>query len=283
LLSSSHQQLVDVRLRAGVLELHDLSINAHAINEHLVGQPFRLKRGRVCALRVTIDYEKILSESFTVDLEGVVLDFVPASTELDTPGSSRGGTPTPSQPSALKETPTPSSKCDNTSSSVSSSRLGPWSRSSESAFLPPSGVPYELRGGALEDGDELDIIAEWIQLIKARIKVSIRDLKIRLHEGDVGAPSGGRTVSPACVCISLRSAKYYDKTPDHFASGGKSLSASTTLGTTSTTVGNTSTTGSSSQAFAAGPISHKVSPSSRLPWHYYPSSQCPNRQPLMVF
>ena len=256
-----------------MLELHDLTINAHAINEHLVGQPFRLKKGRIRALRVTICYEKILSESFTVCLEGVELDFVPAGSETDTPSSSRGSTPIPppSQPppSSLKDT-NPSSVSSNSgsgssssTSNISSQRLGPWSRSAETGFLPPpgSGVPYELRGAGMEDGDELDIIAEWIQLIKARIKVSVRDLKIRLHDSDEpsggGDGGGGPLPPPTCVCISLYSAMYYDKTPDHFASGGKGLSASTNLGSASS-AGST-TTSSGSQAFAAGPISHKVS------------------------
>lgn len=262
---------MDVRLRAGVLELQDLTINAAAINEHLVGQPFRLKRGTIKGLRVTICYEKILSESFTLSLEGVELELVPANDAGDgSPSSTPRGSPTPlNEP---RHSPSPPSSMDSTS------RQGPpWPRP-DSGFIPPNGVPYELRGAGLEDADELDIIAEWIQLIKSRIKVSVRDLKLRLYEYDDGdsdiSDSDNSEQRPTCICVMLYSAMYYDKTPDHFATptggpvglGSSTMSASVGPSSLSSSMSAPSNTGTA-VPFGAGAsgacVSHKVCTSSK--------------------
>jgi hypothetical protein len=161
------RQQLDVRLRAGLVELSDLPIKAEAVNELLIGKPVKVARGSIRALKVNICYDKLLSDSFTVGLEGVDIVLVPNAAGMEAEAAS-GGEGWDGQCRARQH-------WTDRLLGLADGSATPEAESRESFHLQP---PYELRGAGAEDTG-LDIIAEWIEQILSKIKVSIRDLKVR--------------------------------------------------------------------------------------------------------
>ena len=71
------QQLnVQLDTREGHILLRDLQINADTLNQYLVDKPYQLSEGRIGSVYLSICYEKILSDSFTLTLSNVELVLV---------------------------------------------------------------------------------------------------------------------------------------------------------------------------------------------------------------
>ena len=80
---------LDVHVRAGKIELCDLKLNANVLNAEWFdfwssssqksgyNAPFRIEKGYIGSVRVTISYAKILTESCTVEFDDIELLLVP--------------------------------------------------------------------------------------------------------------------------------------------------------------------------------------------------------------
>jgi len=164
--------------RQGYVQLTDLEVNADALNVYLESQPFKLQKGRIGKVEVTVCYEKLLTEGFKIVLEDVELVVVKRKPEEegDAKGRKAGGggmaevrRKKEEEEKKQKQEPSPSSSRSSRSSSSSSS-----SSSSEDA----------------------SIIAEWIEQITTQLRVEVKGLKVRIVEG-TSPPSVPPSVRPS--------------------------------------------------------------------------------------
>lgn len=197
-----HQQL-DVQLRAGRVELTDLTINVSALAELLPDASFRLVRARVGRLRVEISYSKLLTDSLAFYVDDVVIEIAP---------SREGASDT-----------RPQDKHENivglqrqVGGVESSEERGTTGQDAAGkAALKRSG-----NGGVLAEkvqiadaGEGLDFLAQWIEQITSKVKVVVNNLELRVASAaqlEEGACCSHDVPYMQILCSSL---KWCDETP----------------------------------------------------------------------
>ncbi|CCI41023.1 unnamed protein product [Albugo candida] len=159
---------LDVHVRAGKIELCDLKLNADVLNAEWFdiwnsssqksgnSAPFRIEKGYIGSVRVTISYAKILTESCNVEFDDIELLLVPNSVSSY------------SDP-----------KCD------SAAQLSPQRNSSDK----PKEKSMENTVGIKDQRDlisqeGLDFVASWIEQVTSRIKITVSNVCIRLETRD---------------------------------------------------------------------------------------------------
>ncbi|TYZ62295.1 hypothetical protein PybrP1_009742 [[Pythium] brassicae (nom. inval.)] len=177
---------LDVRLRAGRLELCDLQLNAAVLNAELCaahGLPFRVKHGYVGAVRVAIAYATIMSESCLVEVDDIELVLVPLAggddDETDNTDTVHTG--------ASGQAAAPAHH-HNGSGSGSGSGSG-----ADATRTTRSTRPSEPVDEVSQEG--LDFVAAWIEQVTSKIKVTLSNVCVRLETGE---QHKGRDVALLC-------------------------------------------------------------------------------------
>jgi len=147
--------------RQGYVQLTDLEVNSDALNVYLATQPFKLHKGRIGKVEVTVCYEKLLTEGFKIVLEDVELVVVRRKPEEGDESGRKGGGGI-AEVRRRKEEEEKAAKAKAAASSSSSS-------SSSSS-----------RSNSSEDAS---IIAEWIEQITTQLRVEVKGLRVRIVEG----------------------------------------------------------------------------------------------------
>jgi len=148
--------------RQGYVQLTDLEVNSDALNVYLATQPFKLHKGRIGKVEVTVCYEKLLTEGFKIVLEDVELVVVRRKPE-EGDESGRKGVGGIAEVRRRKEEEEKAAKAKAKASSSSSSSS---SRSSSSS-----------------SSEDASIIAEWIEQITTQLRVEVKGLRVRIVEG----------------------------------------------------------------------------------------------------
>ncbi|TMW62110.1 hypothetical protein Poli38472_009603 [Pythium oligandrum] len=155
---------LDVHLRSGRLELCDLLLNAEVLNREVCeanGLPFRVKKGYLGSVRVTISYTNILSESCLVEIDDIEVILVPVSADGDNDndknwkeeGTSVGGL--------------------NAATKASLDGINESKQAEEDTQDHMDEVSQE----------GLDFVASWIEQVTSKIKVTLSNICLRLETG----------------------------------------------------------------------------------------------------
>lgn len=176
---------LDVHLRSGKIELCDLLLNAEVLNAELCeahGLPFRVKKGYLGSVRVSISYANIMSESCLVEIDDIEIVLVPLNAEQD--DDSDG------DDSQLR------SRSGTASAVATPGQKG--GRSDDSATTTPAQKKQQARQN--EHADEvsqegLDFVASWIEQVTSKIKVTLSNVCLRLETGE---QHKGRDVALLC-------------------------------------------------------------------------------------
>nr|CCA27528.1 autophagyrelated protein putative [Albugo laibachii Nc14] len=165
---------LDVHVRAGKIELCDLKLNADVLNAEWFdfwsspsqkkgfSAPFRIEKGYIGSVRVTISYAKILTESCTVEFDDIELLLVPNKVQSCSD---------PKHDRPVEESAHMNSSNDSDPKSIENSERVESQRD-------------------LISQEGLDFVASWIEQVTARIKVTVSNVCARLEakEEKDGAP-----------------------------------------------------------------------------------------------
>lgn len=171
---------LDVHLRSGKIELCDLLLNAEVLNAELCeahGLPFRVKKGYLGSVRVSISYANIMSESCLVEIDDIEIVLVPLTADQN-------------------------DDCDDDvhlrarSGRAAAGQKG--DRSADSAS--PTQAQKKQQVKENEHADEvsqegLDFVASWIEQVTSKIKVTLSNVCLRLETGE---QHKGRDVALLC-------------------------------------------------------------------------------------
>jgi autophagy-related protein 2 len=166
---------LDVRLRAGTIELHDLELDVDALNRSF-SLPFLITKGSIGNIKVTMRYGNMLSESLTIRVEDVDICVVPwdaaaGGTAADT---STGDSGAAAQPST--------SQCSDDEEDAGDT------------------------GSNSREG--LDFIASWVDQICTKMKVEFSNVTLRFQ--DCAASASGQP-APCALVLNIPGGEYYDE------------------------------------------------------------------------
>lgn len=175
---------LDVHLRSGKIELCDLLLNADVLNAELCeahALPFRVKKGYVGSVRVSISYANIMSESCLVEVDDIEIVLVPLTASDDDNDDAESERLRSRRPgSAGKTTATANSSTATSTASAAPAPAKP-ARTTE----PVDEVSQE----------GLDFVASWIEQVTSKIKVTLSNVCLRLETGE---QHNGRDVALLC-------------------------------------------------------------------------------------
>lgn len=173
---------LDVHLRAGKIELCDLQLNADVLNAELCAAhalPFRVKRGYLGSVRVSIAYANIMSESCLVEVDDIEIVLVPLTAgDDDADGDDTHLSPGEGATNAQTQKAAAPSAATATSSALKKQQHA---RQNE----PIDEVSQE----------GLDFVASWIEQVTSKIKVTLSNVCLRLETGE---QHKGRDVALLC-------------------------------------------------------------------------------------
>lgn len=205
----SPQQL-DVQLRAGRIELTDLSINVRAVAELFPNLPFRFVRAHVGSLRVEISYAKLLTESLAFYLDDIHVEIAP-------PFEDDAGTCQSDVGAAACEHEAkgpPSVDITNKKNGF----LDRWNHAEEAASKTKGteSVPFP-KSQMGDTGEGLDFVAQWIEQITSKVKIVFQSLTVRVGstsrlEGAGHAAHDGESTPFVNICCS--SLRWCDETSE---------------------------------------------------------------------
>ena len=177
---------LDVHLRSGQIELCDLALDVALLNTYLVGMPFHVQSGYLGSVKASISYSNIVTESCVVEIDEIDLVLVPAAcivTETK-----------PEEPTRLL------------------------TRVESSGEIPER--EEEIQVETDETSREgLDFVANWIEQISTKIKVSFSNITCRFQP-EVNDES-------EALVIRLKWAEFCDETPIEQRSLGSSINSFT--------------------------------------------------------
>lgn len=197
---------LDVHLRSGRLELCDLRLNTEVLNADICeanGLPFRVKKGYLGSVRVTISYANIMSESCLVEIDDIEVVLVPVDADAT---STRDN-----HESMTKSTP------QNATSATP---------------VKPGDKGTRARAASREEIDEvsqegLDFVASWIEQVTSKIKVTLSNICLRIETGDMNVPNAKNV---ALLC-KLEWAQFTDESASEVASVYGTMDQSQRMGT----------------------------------------------------
>jgi len=145
-----------VESRTGLVSLKDLRFDCKLLNELLQGMPFQIVSAEVAELQATISYDTLLADGCNLTAKGCRIVFAP----VEPPPARRGHQKHPA----------------SSSSSKSSSTKSPSSVETDQPPVPPQ----RESSGSGGDEDPLLFIAQWIEVVIARLKCTVEDLEVIL-------------------------------------------------------------------------------------------------------
>ncbi|CAM9138705.1 unnamed protein product, partial [Choristocarpus tenellus] len=189
---------LDVHLRAGRLELTDLSLKVEEFSPILKDQPFRISSARVGKLRVEISYTNILSESLTFNVDDIVVDVVPRISDNGEQCEPYPEELSPSQGVNARSAGRGVDIWDGDTPLKDTARTTPIEDRCEN-----------------EPSEGLDFVAQWIEQITSKIKAIVNNITIRVSCGENKCGKEGLGSSFPGAVIHVASLGYFDETPDH--------------------------------------------------------------------
>ncbi|CAH0519484.1 unnamed protein product [Peronospora belbahrii] len=169
---------LDVHLRSGRLELCDLLLNADVLNTELCeaqGLPFKVKKGYLGSVRVSISYASIMSESCLVEIDDIEIILVPLD-KHETQEIRRNDL---ALNAALQQNQEDSGRQER------------------------KPMMTEVVDEVSQEG--LDFVASWIEQVTSKIKVTLSNICLRLETGEM---HNGRDVALLC---KLQWAQFMDE------------------------------------------------------------------------
>uniref|UniRef100_K3X2P4 Autophagy-related protein 2 n=1 Tax=Globisporangium ultimum (strain ATCC 200006 / CBS 805.95 / DAOM BR144) TaxID=431595 RepID=K3X2P4_GLOUD len=180
---------LDVHLRSGKIELCDLLLNAEVLNAELCeahGLPFRVKKGYLGSVRVSISYANIMSESCLVEVDDIEIVLVPLN--RDEGNDAFNYAESSAEPLASSGTAT--SQAQNGSSAAAAPKNTPNKDSTS-----PSSKPNKNEHVDEISQEGLDFVASWIEQVTSKIKVTLSNICLRLETGE---QHRGRDIALLC-------------------------------------------------------------------------------------
>lgn len=174
---------LDVHLRSGKIELCDLRLNADVLNAELCeaqGLPFRVKKGYLGSVRVSISYANIMSESCLVEVDDIEIVLVPLT------GDEQEG-------SGSEE----SSESSESSTGAAASQAQRGGGGADSSAAPTRDTKQSKQNEHADEVSQegLDFVASWIEQVTSKIKVTLSNICLRLETGE---QHRGRDVALLC-------------------------------------------------------------------------------------
>lgn len=199
LLDELNLDQLNVQLRSGKIELHNLALNISVLNSYLVGLPFRVREGTIDVVKASIAYSNILTESCSVQIEGIRMIVVPQGEFQDNVAKS---TSHATDTNGSSHQPVPSSPTNSTSLLVDDASM-----------------------------EGLNFVASWIEEISNRVKVTLTNVRIELEPT---RPTADHFTTSPTILFMLAWAEFADETPvDHeslVTMSAESLGQSKTFG-----------------------------------------------------
>lgn len=180
---------VSLSSRDGRVELDDIALSCERLNGFLGNAPFRLRSCKLGHLAATMSYSNLLEDGISLTVSGVILEIEPV--ELVGFSASIATTST--------KTHTRTNSKDQHKSSKESSN--------------GSGIKQLETEG-------LEYLASWIEIIIAKLRVSIEDIALYVH-------SSRERSSAAALIVKLAKIMFYNSHPQEKAYQGGSLELST--------------------------------------------------------
>lgn len=146
----SPTQQLTVESRTGLVSLKDLRFNCKLLNELLQGMPFQIVSAEVSELQATVSYDTMLADGCNLIAKGCKIVFAP----IEPPPATRGHQKHPASSNASKA-------------------------SSTKPDTPPNVTDQPRQGRTSSEGeDPLLFIAQWIEVVIARLKCTVEDLEV---------------------------------------------------------------------------------------------------------
>ena len=222
--------------RTGLVSLKNLRFNVKLLNELLQGMPFQIVSAEVAELQATISYDTLLADGCNLTVRGCKVVFTP----VDPPSAS-------SSTSAAGHKKHPAS---------SNSSKAP------SSFTPETERSDPSRHSGGEEDDPLLFIAQWIEVVIARLQCTVEDLEVILvshaqlasqFSGKGGSPlpaharqaSAEEAAAAASVHFLFDTISFYNTHPKMLQADGNS----STLASTSHILGGSQEHGGESSSF----------------------------------
>ena len=214
-------QQLEIHSRTGSVSLKNLRLNCDLLNEYMSTSPLRVVEAEMGELQASISYDTLLSDGCNITCRRLVLVFAPAVSPTasarrkstgahKTPFSADNRTHSQKDSSSKKHTPTPNQSNEesspNNNSSNSSSRI------------------FSSQEDLVTD-DSLGFIAQWIEVIIARLQVTLSDLHILLLD-----TTQVETASVA-MHMQFRHVTFYNSHPRLMHENGASVLAASMVGT----------------------------------------------------
>ena len=139
-------QQLTVESRTGKVSLKNLHFNVTLLNELLQGVPFRIVCAEVADLEATISYNTLLADGCNLTARGCKIVFAPIESQQTSNGHSR-------HPASSKRTETHSTAVNESES-------------------------YSGKDDPGREEDPLLFIAQWIEVVIARLQCTVEDLEI---------------------------------------------------------------------------------------------------------
>mmetsp|Transcript_23429 Transcript_23429/g.34384 ORF Transcript_23429/g.34384 Transcript_23429/m.34384 type:complete len:2514 (+) Transcript_23429:183-7724(+) len=205
---------LDVQSRQGTVVLRDLRLNTAVLNEYLSNSPFVIIEAEVAELEASISYNTLLCDGCNVVSKGVRVLVAPTTHH--------------SRPS----------------------RLPKMSKNSEGNRRKPPSDPVGISAHPDEDDGSLGFIAQWIEVVIARLKVSIEDLHIVVLES---SPLSCTAASIPAVHLQFKGMNFHNSHPGLLRGEGGSVATASVYASSS-----------SSYSFSAGSTSAIYSSTKKL-------------------
>ncbi|GLE08317.1 hypothetical protein PINS_up019382 [Pythium insidiosum] len=154
---------LDVHLRSGRLELCDLMLSAEMLNAEVCephGLPFRVKKGYLGSVRVTISYTNIMSESCLVEIDDIEIVLEPVDVSDAHASTDRGSSSRSTVADTARASSLPTADASQSRASNKDAHIDEISQ------------------------EGLDFVASWIEQVTSKIKVTLSNICLRVETGD---------------------------------------------------------------------------------------------------
>jgi hypothetical protein len=191
-----------VQSRTGLVSLKNLRLDCDVLNQFMAASPLRIIDSEVGELQASISYDAILADGCNVTCKGLVVVMAPASSSDSLPHATAS-----------------SSRRD-----TDSKREPPKKEKKKSYSQPAS---FGMGAISEEDhvsDDSLGFIAQWIEVIIARLRITVEDLHIVLLD------SPSVETSAAAIHIKFSNFTFYNSHPRLVQETGSSVMATSVMG-----------------------------------------------------
>lgn len=192
---------MEVHSRTGVVSLKKLRLDCELLNQYMAASPLRVVEAEVGELQASISYDAILSDGCNVTCKGLVVTLAPSSASMSPPA--------------------PHPRSTNSKTTKNEKEESQHTLPKEDKHSTPSGISSE------EDNvseDSLGFIAQWIEVIIARLRVTVEDLHIILLD------SPSVETSSAAIHIEFRNFTFFNSHPRLVQESGSSIMATSMMG-----------------------------------------------------